>query len=61
MGSAAVECAAENFIAGSEVQEAEPEGVNASTVITKDVFFPKRAKIVEATRSRLRMSGEARL
>ena len=44
-GAAAVECAAENLTDGGEKQEAEPEAVVASTVISNDVAGPKCANV----------------
>ena len=45
LGAAAVECAAENLTDGGEEQEAEPEAVVASTVISKDVACPEGANV----------------
>ena len=45
LGAAAVACAAENLTVGGEEQEAEPEAVVASTVISKDVACPKGANV----------------
>ena len=44
-GAAAVDCAAENLTDGGEKQEAEPEAVVASTVISKDVACPEGANV----------------